>query len=160
MKKILVLEDKKSFFVEIEQLLEGFKLFPTSENITISDGSAEGYDNDYAFLKDEFFKFKSTKQKPTNEDIKARSKFFHKIMKEYSEEKVDFDYYIIDLQLKTNIEDDLGLDFLNFLERNSFNENAKTIILSHNTQPPSILSLDDDEFNKQQQEGVAKRVGN
>jgi len=142
MKRVLVLEDKKDIFLEIEKLLGGYEVFPSSSKKTIESE----YQNDYNFLKDEFFNYKSTKQKPTDEEVDKREEFFENILNKYSSNK-SYDYFIIDIQLKTAISDNLGEDFIKYIEKKELNHNSKTIILSKDSLPPP-MNIDDEIFEE------------
>ncbi len=141
---ILILEDKQSHFENIESILSQCNYFPSTdkEKKIIPDNS---YLNDYAYVKAEFKKLQATNenQKKTddekNVDKIKRDNFFEKLYKRFGNETIHYDYFIIDLELKDGTHDNLGKDFMDFLEENLYNLDSKTIILSNSSSPPPVV---------------------
>ncbi|MFN0188265.1 MAG: hypothetical protein ACKVQV_06145 [Bacteroidia bacterium] len=148
---VLIIEDKQSHFEIIESVLsQKFNYFPsTNKDIkTIQDNS---FLNDYAFVKSKFLTLIASNQEKDNEALKNeyfknRNKVFDSIIKQFKYDSIKYTFYIVDIELKQKQNDNLGFDFIKYLEENSLNAESKTIILSNASLPPGIV--DDETFNE------------
>lgn len=148
--KALVLEDKQDVFEKIEESLSEFNVFPSSNNKT----KVFEYElSDFHYLKNEIFKkLKSSSEKSDSKELNAedktkRNEAFDKILKQNTDNFINYDLYIVDLELKLDQIDNLGVDFLNYIEDNGLVKNASIVILTNSSSPPTITGVTDEEFS-------------
>ncbi len=142
-----ILEDIESNFKTIENCLKGCNFFPTTSSKKVIPNNH--LDSDFHYLKNLVFrKLKSSSEDNNEEWIKKRNENFDLLHNQFSDEKKHYDLYIVDIELKDKAEDNLGEDFLNYLEFQDLSSDSLIIILTVNSSPPPIIELSDSEYRK------------